>query len=388
MSDRNEPDNAFDSSLAYFHYLESGRSNILRAMKNAFLWLSENELGSPKRVLEIGSGNGFLRRNIPNFDEWVELEIVVEHLKDSRKRDSNGIFITGDSRRLPFADEYFDTVIGFNSFDQYGEDLDSVVEEARRVLKTRGSFFHIIDQPQAEGPAIVELKSKGLDYIEIMRPLRNPNSNGVYCISSLFYGTPEQVAEINRLLGEVKTMQEKSLAEMIETVSKGEGKLIRVDGEQGGDSTDEIIRMAKSGELICFQETHPNKKLESDIPPEILELIKKTLKKDDGYRLFADALLKSLKKCYESPEEKYVIGLYNGFMTNQQIELVGKNPGVLGMNDLAKIDGGLAPPLMHNGIIQPEIYNSALCNFPKWVKRYIRPMVSERAGLRYIKAIK
>ena len=95
--------------------------------------------------MEIGSGNGFLRRTWPEefTGKWVQLDSQAAFLKDAKNR-FKGDYTNGSAYNLPFADECFDVVCGFGSYDVFN-DLEKAINETKRVLKKDGLFFHMID---------------------------------------------------------------------------------------------------------------------------------------------------------------------------------------------------------------------------------------------------
>ena len=73
-----------------------------------------------------------------------------------------------DIEALPFADNGFDVVTGFNSF-QYAGDFEKALREARRVLKKNGRLvIGIWDKPELS-QATRCLKQSAVFYLRLLR---------------------------------------------------------------------------------------------------------------------------------------------------------------------------------------------------------------------------
>ncbi len=97
-------------------------------------------------VLEIGSGLGYLANNwSANFKgKWIQLEAQEKFLEIAKKRDPTGLLVQGSIYELPFPDNTFDIVGGLSSFDVFSN-LETALNEVKRVLKPNGFFFHVLD---------------------------------------------------------------------------------------------------------------------------------------------------------------------------------------------------------------------------------------------------
>ena len=95
-------------------------------------------------LLDIGCGAGYFcslaaahTKNITGFDATTPL------LEIAHRRSPEVKFETGDMESLPFDDEKFDVVTGFNSF-QYAAVVPNALKEAHRVLKPGGRLLAMI----------------------------------------------------------------------------------------------------------------------------------------------------------------------------------------------------------------------------------------------------
>ena len=71
-------------------------------------------------------------------------------LQEARRRNPSNNFLEEDLEALPFADDSFDIVAGFNSF-QYAGNFENALTEAKRVLKKNGLLvIGIWDMPGVE----------------------------------------------------------------------------------------------------------------------------------------------------------------------------------------------------------------------------------------------
>jgi SAM-dependent methyltransferase len=92
-------------------------------------------LGAGQRVLEVGCGTGvFLRAAADRGAEVVGLDASEALLELARARVPEADLRLGDMQFLPFEDDAFDVVAGFNSFF-FAADLAAALREAGRVAK-------------------------------------------------------------------------------------------------------------------------------------------------------------------------------------------------------------------------------------------------------------
>jgi SAM-dependent methyltransferase len=99
------------------------------------------EIGAGHRVLEVGCGSGvFLRAAADRGAHVVGLDASDALLALARRRVPEAELTLGDLQFLPYADDTFDVVAGFNSFF-FAADMVAALREAGRVAKPRGSVL-------------------------------------------------------------------------------------------------------------------------------------------------------------------------------------------------------------------------------------------------------
>ena len=97
-----------------------------------------------KRVLDIGCGSGLFCHLAQTRDAIVTgMDASDGLIAAARKRNARVEFSVGEMERLPFDDETFDLVCGFNSF-QFAANPLNAFAEARRVLKPGGTLVAMI----------------------------------------------------------------------------------------------------------------------------------------------------------------------------------------------------------------------------------------------------
>lgn len=141
--DNIQPKDGLEELISY----EENRLFVSRAIK---VWLSaiyEQDFQGNETVLEVGSGLGFLQRNWPvQFDgKWVQFDLNPLALQVARQIYPAGNYVAGSAFELPFEDNSFDVVCGFNCYDLMLAYQDRAFKEASRVLKEGGFFLHLGD---------------------------------------------------------------------------------------------------------------------------------------------------------------------------------------------------------------------------------------------------
>lgn len=120
-------------------------------------WFAEINPRPGQRLLEIGCGTGrvlpWLRNAAGPDGAAVGLDLSFGMLREIwnksidsasgiRKKNSCGLLIQGEARRLPFPDESFDQVFVLNTFPHL-EPRNTVLAEVQRVL-VAGGALHIV----------------------------------------------------------------------------------------------------------------------------------------------------------------------------------------------------------------------------------------------------
>lgn len=149
---------------------------LIRVMRGSYPRLS----GVPQSgaALDVGCGEG---RNVRFLEglgfSAVGLEISQELVADLRSRSSGRAdFVVGHSGEIPFPDQSFDLLVGWNSVYYMGSGsvrLSDHLQEFRRVLKNEGTAVFSIPQPtsfiysQFENVSL-DTKLEGVDYGVVM----------------------------------------------------------------------------------------------------------------------------------------------------------------------------------------------------------------------------
>jgi SAM-dependent methyltransferase len=98
-------------------------------------------IGAGQRVLDIGCGSGvYLRAAADRGAEVAGLDASATLLAIARTRVPEADLRQGDMQLLPFEDDAFDVVSGFNSFF-FAADMGAALREAGRVAKPGGTVL-------------------------------------------------------------------------------------------------------------------------------------------------------------------------------------------------------------------------------------------------------
>jgi len=101
------------------------------------------ELDGSMRVMDLGCGPGIVSESLAHdAGQVVGLDLTPEMLARASKRCSdaghdNGLFVLGDSRRLPFEDASFDVVVTRSAIHHF-DNPSAVIAECARVLRSGG----------------------------------------------------------------------------------------------------------------------------------------------------------------------------------------------------------------------------------------------------------
>jgi SAM-dependent methyltransferase len=101
------------------------------------------------RLLDIGCGSGiFCQMAAQRGAEVSGLDAAEALLEIARERIAEGDFRAGEMEALPFADQSFDVVTGFNAF-QFAGDPVKALQEARRVTRRGGKLvIAVLGRPE------------------------------------------------------------------------------------------------------------------------------------------------------------------------------------------------------------------------------------------------
>jgi SAM-dependent methyltransferase len=95
--------------------------------------IAHTGIGPGQTVLDVGCGTGaFLRAAADRGATVCGIDASEALLEIARERVPDADLCVGDLQRLPYADDCFDVVCGFNSFF-YADDMVAALREARRV---------------------------------------------------------------------------------------------------------------------------------------------------------------------------------------------------------------------------------------------------------------
>jgi SAM-dependent methyltransferase len=99
-----------------------------------------------KKVLDIGCGFGWFELNAlkKGVREIAGIEITALDLQPAKEniKDKRAIFKIGGALKLPFGDNYFDTVVAWEVIEHIPKNTENkMFSEVRRVLKKNGVFY-------------------------------------------------------------------------------------------------------------------------------------------------------------------------------------------------------------------------------------------------------
>jgi SAM-dependent methyltransferase len=107
------------------------------------------QVGTGTRLLDVGCGPGLAAQLASRRGAHVAgLDAAEGSLSIARERTPQGDFRTGEMENLPWADNTFDVVTGFNAF-QYAASVLNALQEARRVARPGGRVvMAVLGRPQ------------------------------------------------------------------------------------------------------------------------------------------------------------------------------------------------------------------------------------------------
>jgi SAM-dependent methyltransferase len=102
------------------------------------------KINSGITLLDVGWGTGLFSNLASSAGaEVTGIDASEPLIAEAIRRNPSTKFLIGEMEELPFADNSFDVVCGFNSF-QYAANTKNALAEARRVLKTGGKLVAMI----------------------------------------------------------------------------------------------------------------------------------------------------------------------------------------------------------------------------------------------------
>jgi SAM-dependent methyltransferase len=140
--------------------------------------LERTRVGPGTRYLDAGCGAGMAAEIAAARGAEVSgIDAAEAMLSIARSRVPGGDFRQGDLEDLPFADESFDVVTGFNSF-QYAGNPVAALREAGRVARRRG-FVVIMTFGDPDGMEVAAL----LAMLKPLLPAPPPGAPGPFALS-------------------------------------------------------------------------------------------------------------------------------------------------------------------------------------------------------------
>jgi SAM-dependent methyltransferase len=132
--------------------------------------LEQLNLTEDSMLLDAGCGSGlFSSMAIKAGAQVIGIDAAPGLLEVARQRNPQNNFMEEDLEAMPFANNSFDIVTGFNSF-QYAGNFESALREAKRVLKKGGKLVLAIwDKPEM---------SDGTDVLKAIGSLLPPPAPG------------------------------------------------------------------------------------------------------------------------------------------------------------------------------------------------------------------
>ena len=140
--------------------------------------LGRHEIKAADNLLDVGCGSGlFAGMAHLNGINVTGIDASDQMIAKARQRTPAITFLTGEMEELPFSDDSFDVVCGFNSY-QYAADVKNAFTESKRVLKTGGKIIVMIWGDKENCEAASYLKAVGS-----LLPLPPPGSAGPFALS-------------------------------------------------------------------------------------------------------------------------------------------------------------------------------------------------------------
>lgn len=111
------------------------------------------------KLLDVGCGTGYFAKMAVAEGAFVSgMDATPGFIAAAQARVASGDFRVGEMEELPYANQAFEIVTGFNSF-QYAADVKHALEEARRVLADGGRLVAMIWGNREDCEAATYLKA-------------------------------------------------------------------------------------------------------------------------------------------------------------------------------------------------------------------------------------
>ncbi len=119
------------------------------------------KLQSTDKLLDVGCGTGFFSDLASKSGAAITgFDATEQFIEEAKIRNPSVEFFTGEMEELPFSENEFDIVTGFNSF-QYATNVTNALREAKRVLKDNGKLVAMIWGEKEDCEASSYLKAVG-----------------------------------------------------------------------------------------------------------------------------------------------------------------------------------------------------------------------------------
>lgn len=147
---------------------DSGYEHALQSLK----------IKTTETLLDVGCGTGYFsdlayKRGV----DVTGIDASEEFIKQAKKRNPEIRFSSGEMEELPFEDNIFDFVCGFNSY-QYAANIKNALSEAKRTLKDKGKLVVMIWGNKEDCEALTYLKAIGS-----LLPPPPPGAGGPFALS-------------------------------------------------------------------------------------------------------------------------------------------------------------------------------------------------------------
>jgi ubiquinone/menaquinone biosynthesis C-methylase UbiE len=148
------------------------------ASNNYLYALDFLKLRAIDKLLDIGCGSGlFSSMAYETGATVIGIDATEQLIAQAKLRAPAVTFLTGEMEELPFADDAFNVVCGFNSF-QYAASVKNALSEAKRVLKPGGKLVAMVWGNKEDCEAATYLKAVGS-----LLPPPPPGAPGPFALS-------------------------------------------------------------------------------------------------------------------------------------------------------------------------------------------------------------